>query len=574
MASFAPSSLVYLPFHLLRSSLQFLLAALPMSNGTRNHERVPSGLLPPTLHWENQLRRSLAQLRTKEKPLEGHIFLSQLKHANEDMFYRLLLDNLLEIVPLIYTPTVGEACQQYSQIYRQPEGLYVSISEKGNIRAVLQNWPRLHEARIAVVTDGSRILGLGDQGVNGMPISIGKLSLYVGGAGIRPSSTVPICLDLGTNNKANLVDPLYLGVQHPRVGDQEMEEFMEEFMREMTSVFPHLLIQFEDFSTENAFKYLALFRDRYPVFNDDIQGTGGVVLSGFINAAKLSSAASGLPLKEHRVVFFGAGSAGVGVARQLLHFFKLQGLTEEEAKKQIWTVDSKGLITADRTDLQEHKKFFARHDYQGAPLKSLIDIINYVKPTALLGLSTVHGSFTKDVVEALSALNTRPIIFPLSNPVSLSECSFAEAIEWSNGTAIFASGSPFPKFEYKGVVHEPGQGNNMYIFPGLGLGSLLAQATRVTSSMVEAASIALADSLTDEERAADLIYPRLARIRDISAEIAISVIKTAISEGVDRSPKLRKMDDASLLAHVKSKMWTPPATDYSLIPPSRSHSPH
>lgn len=343
---------------------------------------------------------------------------------------------------------------------------------------------------------------------------------------------------------------------------------MEEFMREMKSAFPHLLVQFEDFSTENAFKYLELFRNRYAVFNDDIQGTGGVVLSGFINAAKLSSAASGLPLKAHRVVFFGAGSAGVGVARQLLHFFKLQGLTEEEAKKQIWTVDSKGLITADRKGLQEHKKFFARDDYEGAPLTTLIDIINYVKPTALLGLSTVHGSFTKEVVEALSALNTRPIVFPLSNPVSLSECSFAEAIEWSKGTAIFASGSPFPTLAYEGVTHEPGQGNNMYIFPGLGLGSLLPQATTVTPSMVEAASIALADSLTDEERAADLIYPRLVRIREISAAIAVSVIKTAIKEGVDRSPKLRKMDDKELLAYVQSKMWTPPASDSSLIPPS------
>jgi len=392
--------------------------------------------------------------------------------------------------------------------------------------------------------------------------------LYIGGAGIRPESTVPICLDLGTDNKANLADPLYLGRKHTRVGDKEMSEFMEEFMREMKAVFPNLLVQFEDFSTENAFKYLELFRHRYPVFNDDIQGTGGVVLSGFINAARLSSAASGLPLSEHRVVFYGAGSAGVGVARQLLHFFKLQGLTEEEAKKHIWTVDTKGLITADRKDLQEHKKFFARDDYEGPPLKSLIDIINYVRPTALLGLSTAYGAFSKEVVHALSALNERPIIFPLSNPVTLSECTFADAIEWSNGTAIFASGSPFPTLEHDGKTYEPGQGNNMYIFPGLGLGSLLAEATTVTGSMVEAASIALADSLTEEEHAAGLVYPRLVRIRQISAEIAANVIKTAIKEGVDRNTKLRKLSNGELLAYIREKMWDPPVTAATLLPPS------
>ncbi|KAG8958395.1 hypothetical protein FRC03_009180 [Tulasnella sp. 419] len=488
---------------------------------------LPKGRTPPRLTTKNHYERTLLQLRSKEKSLEKYIFLSQLKDADESLFYKVTMDNMMEIVPILYTPTVGDACLNFSHIYRRPEGLFISIEDKGRIGSILGSWPKKDEARISVVTDGSRILGLGDLGINGMPICIGKLSLYVAGAGIRPSSTLPICLDLGVNTQRYLEDPLYLGRQEKRVSDDEMTEFMDEFMHEMSIHFPKLLVQFEDFSTDHAFYYLDRYRKQYQCFNDDISGTGAVVLSGFLNAAKLSSAASGLPLSEHRILFFGAGSAGVGVAMQLLSFFKLQGLSEEEARSRIWTVDSQGLITADRKNLAAHKHYFARTDYQGPPLKNLLDIIEYVKPTALMGLSTIRGAFTQDVVESMAGLNVRPIIFPLSNPLTMCELDFNDAVEWTNGSVIFASGSPYKPVEFEGRTHIPGQGNNMYVFPGLGMGSLLAKSDVVTDNMIEASSLALADSLNKEERELELLYPQITRIREISAEVAVKVIRTA-----------------------------------------------
>ncbi|KAG8899090.1 hypothetical protein FRB99_006941 [Tulasnella sp. 403] len=505
------------------------------------------GLTPPRFNAEVHYERALLQLRSKNEPLERYIFMQQLKDADETLFYQVTMANMSEVVPILYTPTVGDACLNFSHIYRRPDGLFLSIQDKGRIGSILRNWPRRNEARISVVTDGSRILGLGDLGVNGMPICIGKLSLYVAGAGIRPESTLPICLDLGTNNEKFIADPLYLGAPNKRVPNEEMEAFMDEFMFEMSAHFPKLLVQFEDFSTDNAFKYLARFRDKYPVFNDDIQGTGSVVLGGFVNAAKLSSAASGLPLSEHRILFFGAGSAGIGVAMQLLSFFRLQGLSEEEARSRIWTVDSQGLITADRKNLAAHKHYFARTDYSGPPMKDLVEIIRLVKPTALLGLSTIHGAFNQNVVETMAELNIRPIIFPLSNPLTMCELDFTDAVAWTNGQVLFASGSPYAPVTYEGKKMEPGQGNNI----------LLARASSVTDTMIEASALALADSLTADERADDLLYPRITRIRDISAKVAMEVIHAAQKAGVDRAKSLRALSDDALLAFVKSKMWTP-----------------
>ncbi|KAF8504797.1 malic enzyme [Russula emetica] len=517
----------------------------------------PRGLFPAAYDDASHTARCLAQLRSKDKPIEKYIYLSQLKHTNEDLFYRLCLTNMLEFTPIIYTPTVGDACLLHSHIFRHPEGLYISIKDRGRIGEILNSWKHKSEARISVVTDGSRILGLGDLGVNGMPISIGKLSLYVAGAGIRPLSTIPICLDLGTNNQEFLDDPLYLGLRQRRVSDEVMTEFMEEFMLAMSRAFPKLLVQFEDFSTEHAFYYLDSFRHRYPVFNDDVQGTGAVVLSGFLNAAKLSSAASGQPLTSHRILFLGAGSAGVGVAMQLLSFFKLQGLTPEEARQRIYLVDSQGLIFDSRGPMAEHKKYFSRKDYNGPPLTNLTEIVEYVKPTALFGLSTIKGAFNQEVIGAMAASNVRPIIFPLSNPVRLSECEFEETLRWTNGRVLFASGSPFPEAPWEGKVHYPGQGNNMYIFPGLGLGSILCRASAVTDAMVEASSLGLADSLNEDERDSELLYPRLNRIREISAYIAMRVIRKAQEEGVDRNSDLRSLSEAQLLTYVKIKMWNP-----------------
>ncbi|KAF7426262.1 hypothetical protein PC9H_008630 [Pleurotus ostreatus] len=534
------------------------------SNGVQKLRMAPQpppkpahGLTPPALDGSIHALRCLAQLRSKDKNIEKYIYLTQLKDADPDIFYKLCLENMAEFTPLIYTPTVGDACIQFSQNYRRPEGLFISYKDKGKIGSVLKNWPRINEARISVVTDGSRILGLGDLGVNGMPISIGKLSLYIAGAGIRPSSTVPICLDLGTNNEKFLEDPLYLGLRQKRVSEAEMTEFMDEFMHEMSVLFPKLLIQFEDFATEKAFLYLERFREKYPLFNDDIQGTGAVVLSGFLNAAKLSSAASGLLMTAHRILFFGAGSAGVGVAMQLMSFFTLQGLSVQEARERIWFVDSQGMVYTARGRLAEHKKYFARNDYNGEPMTDLLDILDYVKPTALLGLSTISGAFSTEVLQTMAALNPRPIVFPLSNPVRLSECSFEDAVVNTQGKVLFASGSPFPEIDFDGKMLYPGQGNNMYIFPGLGMGAILSRASSVTDSMVEASSLGLANSLTPEEHAMGLLYPQVERIREISVAIATSVIRAAQKAGVDRSPDLRSMSDADLATFVASKMWQP-----------------
>ncbi|KAF8205441.1 malic enzyme [Mycena galopus ATCC 62051] len=534
------------------------------SNGVQKLKMAPQpppkpahGLTPPTLNDEVHAQRCMAQLRSKDKDIEKYIYLSALKEQDPHMFYRLCLAHMPEFTPIIYTPTVGQACQEYSKNYRRPEGLFVSIKDKGKIRSVLKAWPKIDDARISVVTDGSRILGLGDLGINGMPISIGKLSLYIAGAGIRPHSTIPICLDLGTNTQKYLDDPLYLGFRRKRVPTAEMTEFMDEFMYEMSVAFPKLLIQFEDFSTDHAFLYLERYRNQYPLFNDDIQGTGAVVLSGFINAARLSSAASGRPLSGHRILFFGAGSAGVGVAMQLMSFFTLNGMSEQEARERIWLVDSQGLVYTARGELAEHKEYFARRDYNGPPIKDLLDVLSYVKPTALMGLSTSSGAFSPAVIEAMAALNPLPIIFPLSNPVKLSECTFEDAVKYTDGRVLFASGSPFHELEHKGRVMYPGQGNNMYIFPGLGLGAILARCSSVSDSMVEASSLGLANSLTKEESALGLLYPAIERIREISAGIAVAVIRAAQEADVDRHPEFRSMSDAELLTFVNGKMWNP-----------------
>ncbi|KAF5315039.1 hypothetical protein D9619_007319 [Psilocybe cf. subviscida] len=529
-----------------------IAAVLPLSAMAHASPRIP----PYFLNTDHR-QRCLAQLRSKHVGLEKYIYLNGLKERDPNLFYEVLLGNMLEVIPILYTPTVGDACSNYSHIWRRPEGMYVTIEQKGHIRQVLRSWPAGQAARIAVVTDGSRILGLGDLGANGLPISIGKLDLYIGGAGIKPSTTVPICLDLGTNTQKFIDDPLYLGVRRRRPDTVEMDEFMNEFMEAMQEVFPRLLVQFEDFSTDNAFRYLETFRKNYRCFNDDIQGTGSVVLSGFLNAARLASSAAGTPLHDQRILFFGAGSAGIGVAKQLMSFFTLLGLSEEEAKSRIYTVDSKGLITADRKGLQDHKIYFARTDYEGPALTSLADIINHVKPTALLGLSTIRNAFTEEVVRLTASLNTRPIIFPLSNPVSLCELDYADAINWTNGTVLFASGSPYHPIEYEGRVYEPGQGNNMYIFPGIGLGTILSKAKHVTDSMVEQASIALAGSLNADESASELMYPRLTRIRDISAKIALAVIRAAQKDNVDENPIFRNLSDDALLDYIKAKQWQP-----------------
>lgn len=516
------------------------------------------GLIPPSIETlDEQMGRVLDQMRIKRTTIGQYCYLADLRRNNTTLFYHTLLHNTSEIVPLVYTPVVGEACTKWSAIYQRPEGMYVSWLDRGEIRHVLNNWPLAQESRICVVTDGSRILGLGDLGVGGMGISVGKLSLYVAGAGIRPWSTIPICIDLGTDNPKNLKDPLYLGLRMPRVTKEQATEFMDEFMEAIHAQFPKLVIQHEDFATERAFEYLARYQNSYPMFNDDIQGTGSVILGGFINAARLSAAASGRDLKDQRIVFMGAGSAGVGVAKQLLAFFKNLGMDEDEARERVWLVDTRGLVTADRGDkLAAHKTFFARAA-GGKQIKNLVDVINEVKPTALIGLAATPSLFTEDVVTAMATHNTRPIIFPLSNPVSLAECTFEDAIKWTKGKVLFASGSPFAIVEYEGKKYEAGQGNNMYVFPGIGLGAIISETTNISDEMIETSAIALSESLSEEEKEDELLYPRLKRIRDISTDVALRVIRQAQKEGLDRHIPLREMTDFALRRYIRTKQYWP-----------------
>ncbi|MBW0496105.1 hypothetical protein O181_035820 [Austropuccinia psidii MF-1] len=522
------------------------------------HRLGIKGLLPPAIEsLDQQMARVLDQMRTKRTSIGQYIYLSNLRQSNVNLFYHVLLNNTSEVVPLVYTPVVGEACIKWSHIYQRPEGLYVSWNDKGSIRDVLRNWPLPQEARICVVTDGSRILGLGDLGVGGMGISVGKLSLYVAAAGIRPWATVPICIDLGTDNEKNLNDPLYLGLRMKRRSKEEAEVFMDEFMSAMHAEFPELVIQHEDFATERAFDYLKRYQTTYPMFNDDIQGTGAVILGGFINAARLSAEASGKSLKDQQIVFMGAGSAGVGVAKQLLSFFINLGFSEDEAKERVWLVDTKGLVTADRGDrLAAHKTFFARKP-GGPQFKNLIDVIQHVKPTALIGLAATADLFDEAVVKLMAGLNKRPIIFPLSNPVHLAECTFEQAVKWTDGQVLFASGSPFASCGWRGQTLEPGQGNNMYVFPGIGLGAILARVKTISDKMIEASALALSDAMTDEERQCGLLYPRLNRIREISTMVAMRVIRQAQEEGLVGNSVVGDFSDPDLKAYIQEKQYRP-----------------
>lgn len=515
------------------------------------------GLTPPRPEsYETQKTRCLAQLALKQTPIDKFLYLSTLRKNNVHLFYRLVTDHLRELTPLIYTPVVGEACQRWSEIYQQPEGMYLSWEDRGNLASVIANWPQPN-VEITCITDGSRILGLGDLGINGMGIPIGKLALYTTCAGIRPEATLPLTLDLGTSNKALREDPLYLGSRRDKITPDEEREFLDELMAALTERWPGIVIQFEDF--KNPFPALERYQDVYTCFNDDIQGTGAVILGGVINAVKRS----GVPCKDQRAVFFGAGSAGVGVAKQIVAFFMREGMTEDEARSCFWLVDTKGLVTADRGDkLAEHKVYFARTDNAGQQFKTLEEVVDHVKPSILMGLSTQGGVFTPEILRKMAEWNTNPMIFPLSNPSSKSECDFETAVTNTDGRVLFASGSPFPTMSFTNSAGEtkmyyPGQGNNMYVFPGIGLGTILSKAVKVTDSMIYASGEALSKALTAEEIERGLLYPDLTRIRKVSVVVARNVIRAAQEAKVDRETTLRTMDDETLDAWIKSRMYDP-----------------
>lgn len=508
------------------------------------------GLLPPRVaSQELQVQRIMNNLHAKSEDLERYLSLTALQDRNENLFYKVLDMHLAEIMPLIYTPTVGQACQLYGHIYRRSRGLYVTSEDKGQIEEILMNWPH-KDARVIVVTDGERILGLGDLGTDGMGIPIGKLSLYTACAGISPTYCLPITIDVGTENESLLKDPFYLGLRQKRVRGEEYDELLEEFLQAVKKVFPQALVQLEDFATRNAFELLRKYRNKYCLFNDDIQGTGSVALAGLLSAIKITKK----PLGDQKIVFLGAGEAGVGIADTIVEAIIEEGHTEDEARKCCWFVDSNGLVCDQRDDLKVHKRRYAhRHKL----VHSFEEVVRELRPTAIIGVSGQGAQFTEQIIRSMAEYNEQPIIFALSNPTSKSECTAEEAYKWSEGRAIFASGSPFEPVEINGTMKFPGQGNNVYIFPGIGLGVLYSHARIVTNKMFLEAAKIVAECVTEEELTKGQIYPSIERIRDVSAKIAAGVSRVAIEE---------KLSDKSLpddlLSDIYKQMYHPDYPEY------------
>ena len=483
------------------------------------------GLLPPRIVSQAlQVKRVMSNIRAKSNDLERYLYLTALQDRNENLFYSATIANLAEIMPLIYTPTVGQACQSYGHIYRRPRGFYITKNDKGSIEEILMNWPH-QDAAVIVVTDGERILGLGDLGTDGMGIPIVKLSLYSACAGIPPTLCLPITIDVGTNNEARLKDPLYLGLQQKRLRGQAYMDLMDEFFTAVKKVFPHALIQLEDFATKNAFNLLKKYKDSVCLFNDDIQGTGSIALAGLFSAIKISKQS----LIDQKILFLGAGEAGVGIANTIASAMSGLGLTKEEARKKCWFVDSKGLVCDQREDLTEHKLLYA---HEHPLIDNYLDAVKILKPTAIIGVSGQPGKFSKEILDEMAALNEHPIVFALSNPTSMSECTAEEAYTYTNGKAIFASGSPFNPVNFNGRTIYPGQGNNVYIFPGIGLGVLYSKAERVTERMFLEAAKVVSDAVSKEELLRGQIFPSVEKIRTVSSEIAAVVTRVAVEENL------------------------------------------
>ncbi len=483
------------------------------------------GLVPPrSLPLEVQVEKVMENFHNKIDDIEKYIFLTALQDRNETLFFKILIDFLEELLPIVYTPTVGKACEDFSQIYRRARGMYLCYEDKGDIKSVINNWP-INNIKVIVLTDGSRILGLGDLGANGMGIPIGKLSLYTAGGGIFPESTLPILIDIGTNNKSLLNDPLYIGYKHKRVVD-DYYNFIDECIIAIKNRWPSALIQFEDFSVNHSFSLLNKYRNKFLCFNDDIQGTGAVALAGLLTTKRIT----GIPLEENRIILIGAGSAGVGIADSVSYKIHLDtGKSIKDIMKNFWVFDSKGLITTKNKNISDYKIKYARNENT---VLNLLQTIKKVKPTAIIGVSGQTGLFSKKIINEISKHVNHPVILALSNPTSKSECTAEEAYKWSNGKAVFASGSPFPRFNYNGIVKQPGQGNNMFIFPGIGLGVVLSQSKFVTDKMFIIAAEILSSMVNANDIEKGNIYPDLKHIRDITSNIAINVIKESIVSGL------------------------------------------
>ncbi|VDN58564.1 unnamed protein product [Dracunculus medinensis] len=472
------------------------------------------GLLPPAfMTEEQQLYRVISKLRAQPNDLARYVQLDGLQDRNEKLFYRVICEHVKELMPIVYTPTVGLACQNFGYIYRKPKGIYVTINDDSisKIHHILSNWPE-NDVRAIVVTDGERILGLGDLGAYGIGIPVGKLALYVALGGVQPKWCLPVLLDVGTNNEKLLNDPFYIGLRRQRVRGEAYVKFVDNFMKAVTKKFgQNTLVQFEDFANVNAYPFLDRYRNKYTVFNDDIQGTAAVCLAGLLSSVRSVNRL----LSQEKIVFLGAGAASTGIADLIVMQMESEGLSKEEARSRIFLMDSKGLITKTRSEpIKEMHNRFAKNI---PPTKSLLEVIKTVRPTAIIGASTIKGAFTEEIIRTMAKINERPIIFSLSNPTNKSECTAEEAYRFTDGRVLFASGSPFPNVELNGKIFKPGQGNNSYIFPGVALGIILFKK--------------VASCVSDHDYSVGRIFPHLKRVREISIQIAVEMAKYCYKNG-------------------------------------------
>ena len=504
------------------------------------------GLLPPAVEDLNaQAKRAIESIRRLEKPIEKYVVLDSIHNTNETLFLKVLTDYVEELMPIVYTPTVGEACQKFSHIFTQSRGIYVTAKDKGHVRQLLDN-TGLDDVEVIVVTDGERILGLGDQGANGMGIPIGKLALYAACAGFDPAKCLPVMIDVGTNNEEYLGDPLYLGTRSRRLGGKDYDELVDEFVSACREKWPHVLVQFEDFANRNAFAILKRWRDRTLCFNDDIQGTACVALSGLLSAMRVT----GHSLSQQRLLFLGAGEAATGVAKLFsLAVADETGKTQEECASTCYLFDSKGLVVTSRDGLNEQKAYFAKDE---APCADFLEAIKRIRPTAIIGLAASAGAFTPEVIRTMSEINEHPIIFALSNPTSKAECDAEQAYKYSDGRALFACGSPFAPVTINGKTFVPRQGNNAYVFPGLGKGAVVANATHMTEEMFLVAARKLSEMVSEEDIAQGSLYPPLSRIREISHEIVCALVRYALEHNIAQISAPENIE-----AYVRSVTYVP-----------------
>lgn len=522
------------------------------------------GLLPPRYeNIEDQVKRAYMQYKSFDEPINKHIYLRAVQDNNETLFYGLLKEHLVEMLPIIYTPTVGEACEHFSDIYRSARGIIASYEERQFIDEMLRSVTK-NKVKVIVVTDGERVLGLGDQGIGGMGIAIGKLAIYTACGGISPAYTLPVSLDVGTNNKTLLDDPHYMGTRHPRIKKAEYDAFVDQFIDAAQRRWPGVLIQFEDFAQPNAMPILKRHRNQVCCFNDDIQGTAAVTLGTLLSACQKK----GEELKQQTVIFVGSGSAGCGIAEQIIKAMVAEGLTDTESRAKIFMVDRSGLLTEGMDDLRDFMKDLAQplsviNKWELAPNNnhpSLMDVVKNTRATILIGVSGKPGLFTEDVIHEMVNGCSRPIILPLSNPSQHAEAHPHDVLEWSNGKAIVATGSPFKPAKYNGETFEISQCNNSYVFPGVGLGVISCNAKLISDEMLMAASKTLADLSLNSEGQANAILPPLTSLPEISRKIALVVAKTAIGQGL-----AREMTNDELVTAIDHNFWTPAYREYRRI---------